>query len=211
MYRIALILLSFILVIYFLFLLISARTNHLDAKNLELIEDLAADVSMKFDDELRKDRIRFLRLSPKRGDHPRNFAPLGTDLALRLLKSFEALDCDDFGDKELASMQNAERIEHLGLSGSAITDESLKLIQRKFPALRILEIKDCNISKKELLALLQVKNLLLLRVSPDMADPEFLKQVREVAPTLIYHCQGKDLLNQPESVTESLDWSTWED
>lgn len=200
-------------VLFIVFIAIACTTTPQpnDQASLDLIEELPAHVSMKFDEKLKKDRIRFFRLSPRQSDRPRNFAPLGTDLTVRWLKSFEALHCDDFGDRELALLQDANRVEHLALSGSAITDESLKLMQHKFPSLRVLEIKNCNISKKELLALLAVKKLLLLRVSPDMADPEFLEQVREVAPSLIYHCKGKDLLNQPESVTQSIPWSTWEE
>ncbi len=185
-------------------------TGRPSTDDLARIKSLPATFKLADNEESGLQGIKLLRLIPQQKDSNRDLYPISSPLVLQSMKGFDATDCIDVGDHELLYLDSAKRIEYFGLNGTSITDVSLLKMEKSWPRLRFLAVQECKVSQQAILKLLRAKQLVFIEISAELNDPQFRDQVREISPKTIVMCNGQDVMDQPDSVYDSIPWDDWE-
>ena len=105
---------------------------------------------------------------------------------LRTLKRIRIENCK-LSDTSLLPLEGHVRLEWLSLSGSNANDEHLTLLQ-KMPHIRILDLRETEITDACLPILVNLRNLELLLVKKTKVSEEGIRQLNDALP----HCKIND-------------------
>ncbi len=153
--------------------------------------------------------IEFVRIMPKLGNAPRKFDVLSNRLLNNSLISFDAYECRDFCDSDLRFIASCNKIRGITLAFTGVSDEGIMQSLTCWPRLTLLDIQDCNLNQASVEAVIKNhRSLKVLRLSSSKIDIARLRQfTMSNAPRLIIDVDGSDIMEQPDEVHESVDWS----